>query len=445
MGYPPVALMVSSAAMVVGNWLDVPTYLAPRYLAVVIGISAVVALYAITRRATGSALAGVGAAVVLGSFRVLSSSALATLEPKLLVLTLGLFAGLALQRHSWRSAGVFAALAASCWQPAGIIPLACGAVAIYESSGRTAWPRSSRPLAQYAIGLAVGVLPAVAYFTITNAWVDFWTHAVALPSQWQMPIAGNTPMRWLRVAALREFGGETLSFALAAGAIALFAVRSAAGWEGNRVSAWFGAKQGALPLVTLLWAGFNSIEFQHAPDMLPFLPCVAFWIAWAISRSSELVPAPTPRNVVIALVVALLAIQGYADGPRRGSLWTLAAQRRLVDEILMHAAPTDRVFAFSAEEIYALSERPAAAPYLRLTNAFMPFLPKMEPSGCSGVLERIIRERAAVVVVGVWRRSSSCERRLPTRLADRGYRLRRERPRMGPATWSVLERRGDGA
>jgi hypothetical protein len=143
--------------------------------------------------------------------------------------------------------------------------------------------------------------------------------------------------------------------------------------------------------------------------------------------------------------LALLAIQGYSDGPRRGSLWTLAAQRRLVDEVLMRVQPTDRVFAFSAEEIYALSERPAAAPYLRLTNAFMPFLSEMEPSGCSGVLERIVRERAAVVVVGVWRRSSSCERELPSRLADRGYQLRRERLRMGPATWSILERRGEGA
>lgn len=440
MGYPPLALMVSSAAMVVGNWLNVPTYLAPRYLAVVIGISAVVAIYAITRRATGSAMAGIAAAVILGSFRILSSSALATLEPKLLVLTLGLFAGLAIQRHSWWCAGTLSSLAASCWQPAGIIPLACGAVAIFESRGRLAGPLSSHPAARYAVGLAVGALPALAYLAFTNAWVDFWTHSVLIPSQWQLPLAGNTPLRWLRVAA-REFRGETLSFALAALSIGAFAGRALAGWEGDRVAAWLGARQGALPVLTLLWAGFNSVEFQHAPDMLPFLPCVAFWIAWAISRGAKVVP-PTGRNRVVALVVVVLAIQGYANGPRRGSLWTLAAQRRLVNEVLTNAAPTDRVFAFTAEEIYALSER-RRPPLSPLTDSFMPFLSEIEPLGCQGVLERIVRERPIVVVVGIWRRSSDCERGLPKRLVDHGYRERRERLRMGPPIWRILERRGD--
>lgn len=353
MGYPPVALMVSSAAMVVGNWLDVPTYLAPRYLAVVIGVGAVAALFAITRRATGSVLAGVAAAVILGSFRVLSSSALATLEPKLLVLALGLFAGFALQRHSWWSAGILAALAASCWQPAGLIPLACFAVAIYESGARPAEPNrpiASHPAARYAVGLAVGALPALAYFALTDAWGDFWTHSVVLPSQWQLPQAGNTPLRWLRVV-LREFGRDTLLFALAAFSVVIFTIRALAGREGDRFAAWFGARQAALPLLTLLWACFNSVEFQHAPDMLPFLPCVAFWIAWAISRGAKLLPSPGSRDVAVALVVGLLAIHGYWDGPRSDSPWTLADQRALVSRVLRDVTPTDRVLALSADPL----------------------------------------------------------------------------------------------
>jgi hypothetical protein len=439
MGYPPVGIMVSSAAMYVGSWLDVPTYLAPRYLAVAVGIGAVVAIYAITRRATGSAVAGIAAAVALGSFRVLSSSALATLEPKLLVLALGLFAGLALQRHCWLRAGIFAALAASCWQPAGIIPLACGAVAIYESRVQRLNRGSSHPTARYAMGLAVGALPALAYFAFTNTWVDFWMHSVVLPSQSQLPLAGSSPLRWLRVAASREFGGESIYFALAALSIMAFAARALAGKEGDRIGALFGARYAAMPLLTLSWACFNSVEFQHAPDMLPFLPCVGFWIGWAAWRTGLLVPLGG-RKLSISLIVGVLALHGFSDGSRRGSFWTLAQQRELVAGISGNLTANDRVFALSAEEVYALSEQPAAAPYLRLTDAFMPFLSEREPLGCQGVLERIIRERPAVVVVGMWRRSSPCERTLPAVLVERGYQLRTERPRMGPSTWRILER-----
>jgi len=140
------------------------------------------------------------------------------------------------------------------------------------------------------------------------------------------------------------------------------------------------------------------------------------------------------------LAVGLLAIYGYADGTRRPSLTTLADQRALVDEILEGVSPSDGVFSFSADEVYALSERPAAAPYLRLTGAFMPFLPEVEPLGCRGVVKRILRARPAVVVVGIWRNSSLCERNLPRRLVERGYKLRPDHPRMGPAKWSILRR-----
>ena len=45
MGYPPFAAMLSATAMWLGQWFDVPTYLAPRYLSV--GVAALTSLGAI--------------------------------------------------------------------------------------------------------------------------------------------------------------------------------------------------------------------------------------------------------------------------------------------------------------------------------------------------------------------------------------------------------------
>ena len=114
-----------------------------------------------------------------------------------MVLMLGIFAGGALQRNHWRGAGIFAALAASCWQPGVCVALACGAVATFEARARRhGYALSSwrNPLVRYATGLAIGVLPAVLYLAYTNTWLDFWTRSVVLPAQLRLPEAGTDPL-----------------------------------------------------------------------------------------------------------------------------------------------------------------------------------------------------------------------------------------------------------
>ena len=88
MGYPPLGALVMACSMWVGQAFGLPTFLAPRYLAVGVAAASVVLLSFITRRATGSTMAGTLAGVVLAATSWFATFALGTLEPKAL---LGLF------------------------------------------------------------------------------------------------------------------------------------------------------------------------------------------------------------------------------------------------------------------------------------------------------------------------------------------------------------------
>lgn len=90
--YTPLGALASAASMQVGTWAGIPTYLAPRYLAVALGVLSVLLVNVVTRRATGSPWAGLMAGLVLAGFQRLAASYLSTLQPKHLVIFLLLLA-----------------------------------------------------------------------------------------------------------------------------------------------------------------------------------------------------------------------------------------------------------------------------------------------------------------------------------------------------------------
>ena len=103
--YTPFGAMASAASMLVGSWVGLPTYLAPRYLAVALGVGSVLLVNIVTRRATGSPLAGLVAGLVLAGFPRLAASSLSTLQPKHLVIFFALLAAAACQRRRWGMSG----------------------------------------------------------------------------------------------------------------------------------------------------------------------------------------------------------------------------------------------------------------------------------------------------------------------------------------------------
>lgn len=425
LGYPPLGPLLSAASMGIGRWFGTPTYLAPRYLAAPLAAASAVLLHLLVRRATGSAWCGMLAGIVLIGFQFFLSTTVSTLTPKGLVVILTLAACLAAQARRWGAVGVASGLAATCWQPAALIPIALFAVVAREARARP-----GKALSAWAVGLFVGALPAVVYLTISESWWHFLQRSIVIPATAQLG-TNTDPLHWLSVA-WRQFSDERILFlAGGAGFVWFLAAGLRGGFRGLLV-ACLDPRLGGMPVLTLAWASFNSLEFGAAPDMLPFLPIVAFWVAWLSHRLVAGLSflgtvggarAVGRRLASVSKGAIITAAAVFAAFNTPTFPYTLATQEIFIKKIVKKAGLDGTVMCFSASEIYAISERASPQPFLRLTDAFIPFLPLVGLDGCRAVMLRMFEQRPEVVVINLWRHSSECERRIAERLPENGYVL----------------------
>ena len=106
-----------------------------------------------------------------------------------------------------------------------------------------------------------------------------------------------------------------------------------------------------------------------------------------------------------------------------------------MEEIVGDAGVDGTVLSFGAEWVYALAERSAPLPILRLGGPHMRLMTHLEPRGCDGAIERSMRLQPEVVVARTKPAKSSCLRRLDARLLGAGY---------GRETVSLMPRRPEG-
>ncbi len=425
LGYPPLGPLLSAVVMKVGHGFGVPTYLAPRYLAAPLAAVSAVLLHLLVRRATGSAWFGMLAGIILVGFKYFLFTSVTALTPKGLVVTFTLAACLAVQARRWGAVGLASGLAASCWQPAALIPLALFAVV-----AREARDRPSPALGAWAAGLLVGVLPAVVYLTLSESWWHFLQRSIVIPVTSQL---GGTadPLHWLGVA-WQQFSDERILFLAGGAGFAWFLAAASRGGFRALMAACLDPRLAGVPVLTLAWAAFNSLEFGAAPDMLPFLPFVAFWVAWLAHRLVVVLSSRGPAagahavgrhlaSVSQITIVAAAAIFAASNTPTFG--FTLANEKLLVEKIVKKAGVDGRVMSFSASEVYAISERASPNPFLRLTDAFIPHLALVGLEDCRAVIQRTLEQRPEVVVINLWRHSSDCERQIAELLPKNGYAL----------------------
>jgi hypothetical protein len=426
-GYPPLGPMISAAAMEIGAWFGAPSYLAPRYLAAGLAAVSAVLLRILVGRATGSAWAGLVAGLVLIGFEFLLFTTVTTLTPKVLVLVLTLVACLAVQARRWGVVGIASAFAASCWQPAALVPAALLAVVVSEA--REGRPRA---LGAWAAGVAVGTLPAVAYLTATGGWVDLWQRAVVIPLASDLTVDRTNPLRWLEVA-LRQYPSDRPFFLAAGVGFLWFLGSSVRGGSHELLRRCLDPRFGGVPVLTLGWIVFSTLEFGAAPDMIPLLPLIAFWAAWLGHR---LLAGRAVEKLAWSGLAATTAFFAFLNAPTFS--WTLDKQEFVVRTIIDMAGPEGTLMAFSASEIYAIGERPPPERFLRLTDAFVPFLHLVGLDGCRGVLQKMSARQPDIVVVHLWRRSSDCENRIGDRLVEERYATRTIEP--GGRIWHVYRR-----
>lgn len=426
MGYPPVGLLISAASMALGDVIGVPTYLAPRYPAVLVGAICAGLVFLLLRRATGSAWAGVVGGVILAGLGSLETAATATLTPKLMVVFFTLLTSVALQARRFGWAGFFSTLAATCWQPAIVVSAAAGLIAwVTASETRT------RRLGKLGLGAVCGLVPTVAYLSLTNSWHAFWLRAVVNTATVEFPHVAIDPLGWIKVLWVSE--PDTGLFLLAAGVgIAWFSYgqfkRNAV--RGPTLSKTNGL--GGIPLLTGMFCAISSLHFQGLSDIAPITPFLAFWAAWA-AHAMLVTFARGSRFVTAVQTAVLVALIGFAVVDRPSPVISLTGQRVLVSRILALAGPDDSISSFNFEEAYIFSERVSPHRYLRLNPAFVSALGLVGIDGCAGVKHDVEQRGSTMLIVRQFgpvapgTRSVSCVSRLSEQLSRRGFGVRKFR------------------
>ncbi len=199
-------------------------------------------------------------------------------------------------------------------------------------------------------------------------------------------------------------------------------VRSRKARETSRCAVgWIRPELGGLPLLTIAWLVWCPFGYQKTVDILPLLPAVAFWPAWWAGRALDAIPIPLLRHGALAVLALAIGAYGYADAFLYTPLDTLAHQMRVLRDILPEDDDPGAVIAFGTESVYALGERRALHPFVRLDERMMPFLPLAYSGGCDELIERTLRAEPAVVLIRNDRRQSRCVFALERRLRGAIY------------------------
>ncbi|MCZ6783110.1 MAG: hypothetical protein O7G30_07335, partial [Proteobacteria bacterium] len=207
---------------------------------------------------------------------------------------------------------------------------------------------------------------------------------------------------------------------------------------------------GAVPLVTLGWIGWNSFVFGNYPDMLPFLPFVAFFVGWLWHVAHDVLIGSLARRWPARQRVAsvafhlplLFALSAYGlwdeRAPAQGL--TLAQQETLVHRIVESAGSDGELVALSAEAVYVLGERRSPNRFLRIADAWGSYLHLVGLPSCGAAHDDMLSRQPAVVVLRISPRSHACQKKLAPALRRRGYT--EETISVRPRTlWHVYRRR----
>lgn len=375
-GYPPYSALITAFVMWVGALFDMPTWLSPRYASLVLGAANAFLAYTVARLAFGCAFTGLIAGLMLTGFRFANTLDATSLESKTLVATCVLCAMLAVQNKKWLLAGVIGGVAGMIWQPAIVICLSIGISLLYAGY------RNAHVLGRYTVGVVLGALPGVLYPIMQSEWRDFWNLVIVRKMVVNLPDAGDAFFKWMRVSVLSSLS-EILVLALAVAGFVLFVTTQISRRESG--SQRFPGN-GALLSLTVGWAIVNSIDFEGAVDLVPFLPIAALWGAYcyrAILRSIAQRFSPRKTLWVGSL---LLVVYLFEDEFRHSIDYTLTEQVSLVREVLGDASDVDFV-SLDAEEFWVLADRAAPFRYTRSDDWVETLITIVDP-GAGTVLEQ---------------------------------------------------------
>jgi len=422
-GYPPFGPLISAASMHLGRWFGLESYLAPRYLSILILALSSGFLYLVTRRITGRAWAGAVAAFALMSFQLLIVRGTSDLEPKILVQFLTLIALLAIQSRCWWLVGMTLGMASLTYQPAFLIAAVAFFLCLLNSGHR-------RHMAVFHFigGLILGSLPAVIYLLWTGQGVEFFERVVLFRLIPHPHFFKPSLIRLLIVSA-RAVGWKGVPFALLS--VYGFFWHMTQSLRKGRIRSYpklyfSELRMSGIDVLTLIFllmimaTSFSPISSFGSGDFLSFFHVIAFWASWGIIQIYEAIVRfiKTERfvlhkhsaaSIISSSLIAVLVVYALIGAFRYKFSETLSEQKAWVQSVLSKDEVKASFLAINAEEFYVLSEKSAPWPYLRFIGYHDNLIRKIEKKGCLSLLEDLDVHSFKAIIIKLYKSgNSSC-------------------------------------
>lgn len=299
----PLINYINASGALTSDALNVDYIVTARALSLLFAVIGGVGLYFLCRFASLRPAAAFAGAIAFFAFDLFDLYVALGLEPKLLSGYIGIVALLVAYRSRWFAAGVLSALAFLTWQPAAVFLLGVLARALLVE-GKRSW----RP---GALAMAGGLAPVallLAYFAIVGAVNEFWFDTFVFNRTYvENQFTWSPPIDLIRQRVDSGFLSDRWFFLVGViGFVAWLAVFVVQMLRRKQDDA---AKDAApVAVVSLGVLAYSYVNFTTEGDVMPFLPWIAFWIAWLIDRLAR---AATPIPIFAPVAALAVMIYGY--------------------------------------------------------------------------------------------------------------------------------------
>lgn len=395
-GYPPLGSMISAAAIEIGSWLHIETYLAPRILGVPLLALTGVLLYFITYRFTHNRWIAVWAGVFNFSFPSMNMVNGSNLEPKLLVQIFLLLMILAIQRQKWFWVGLFLTSAILCWHASAYIVL------VPLAFCRTDLNR----LKKFILGSVIGGLPALAYLLATHQVDDFYYQGFYLKLLSSDEISNIGNGIWLHRVILTNLLG--LQFFLAV--LTLFSLiyyfdpfsRHA---KQHGFPGILAIDSGGIVLLSFVWffyTTFSNIlafeitakwDFIYIHFLMAFWASIGLWFVY--EKGGKYIKRPNRRTALV-LMTSLIILLQWVSG--RSPKYTIDDQIAMVHQLDEHAQ-NQSYLVINYREYYTLTNQSSPWYILYFQPAFDSHIEFRVPDGCDTFMQDIEQQKYQIFYI----------------------------------------------
>jgi hypothetical protein len=407
----PGAMYVSAGAMWAGRHLGIQDVLAVRYVYILLaGVLSVLTALVAHQYFSSKTAATLAFLIPLVPARY-SLMMVEGTQPKLVMMVFGMLALLLVARDRPFWAGFCSMLSCLCWQPGLMF---AGVAFLIFSRYLTSW-RDLRALKVVAGALAP-LAVVLSYFYLRGALPDLWSWAFTYDYKVFMP-AGirSSGQAWrdiVNVLRERVFYQDIVFVEIALAGLILFGYeRIRDKMRGRSAIESADLYKDAILMPPIIYFAFCMLNFQSAPDTIPFFPFIGLFGAyffvkvaralgshWKLDpfiRGATLARLIPPIAILIVLFITVRSAARYRIDGR-----TLSDQYKEGHVIASYLSPSDKIYVHGPAEVLVVMDRPNLNPYIELNSGSDDYVASHRPGGFGALIDEMEAARPKIVMMG---------------------------------------------